>query len=525
MAKVLLHLSDVHLFSKEHAKPPFWARLLDALQKSASSVARGDLAGLVITGDLIDSPDVERNTLIRGVTTALRDLRRAVGDGVPLVVLPGNHDRREGGVLAPWREDAMEAISHVGGDDVIVVAPRKGRAHATKVTRLEETTLCAVAAYDSTHVYRGKMSAGGHLRTDDLLALRGMSNPDHPTLVLMHHHIIPTPITDLTAIPFHKAGFFKRLAGQEGLRRLVGFGDREEVFMTALGAGSFLSSLHALGSAVLVLHGHKHYPVVRVSSGTHPADGDVILASAGSAGVSEGFEAAGATTDLWPSFNIVTLDRDRVSMDVLSFSAKKDDLRSRRPILSARREGARWRIQPIEESVSPRVAVDRDSAVFNISATAAERWTFTCERLASSSAEKRSWREAVFVPKGAVLSSDDEDTDQAGIEIVPNVVTRYSIQRGICATLSSLQDMYGEDESPFEWLGLTVRHATSRAILTVRGLPEPARAQVFGTRTDLRTGERRPVHCTIEGDEISLSIPDCPPLQFLQVLWPVEGVS
>ena len=51
------------------------------------------------------------------------------------------------------------------------------------------------------------------------------------------------------------------------LPTLIANADREEMTMTALGAGTALSTLHALNRAVLVLHGHKHYATARMLSG------------------------------------------------------------------------------------------------------------------------------------------------------------------------------------------------------------------------------------------------------------------
>ena len=54
---------------------------------------------------------------------------------------------------------------------------------------------------------------------------------------------------------------------------LVANGDREELTMTALGAGSALTTLQTLGRAVLVLHGHKHYATARLLKGLEADDG------------------------------------------------------------------------------------------------------------------------------------------------------------------------------------------------------------------------------------------------------------
>src|SRR5256885_1133607 len=109
-----------------------------------------------------------------------------------------------------------------------------------------------------------------------------------------------TCVVDTSHVPWLQQMFVGRL-----LPWLVSFADREELFMTALGAGTTLTLLNALGSPTLVLHGHKHYPTARLLRATQAGDGDVLVASAGSAGVLEHYHALGPIerTFLWASFN------------------------------------------------------------------------------------------------------------------------------------------------------------------------------------------------------------------------------
>lgn len=119
--------------------------------------------------------------------------------------------------------------------------------------------------------------------------------------------------------------------------------------MTALGAGTALSTLHTLGRAVLVLHGHKHYATTRMLDGTVRGHGDVLIASAGSAGTAEewltptrtGGTARGAAR-LWPSFNVIELDERRLTVETVSFGYKgrAAGVPARRPLVRARRDGA-----------------------------------------------------------------------------------------------------------------------------------------------------------------------------------------
>src|SRR6185295_3507046 len=119
-----------------------------------------------------------------------------------------------------------------------------------------------IVAFDSTYLPSGWLSAGGMLRQEDILqaaAAIGDRNPDWPVLFLLHHHLVPTPLTDVGVVQVDDTPQLVRWGVQQLLPRLVSNADREEMTMTALGAGTALSTLHGFGRAVLVLHGHKHY--------------------------------------------------------------------------------------------------------------------------------------------------------------------------------------------------------------------------------------------------------------------------
>src|SRR5262249_6845702 len=147
------------------------------------------------------------------------------------------------------------------------------------------------------------------------------------------------------------------------------FGDREELSMTAFGAGTALSMLHALRRAVVVLHGHKHYPTARVLSGTTAGDGDIVITSAGSAGTIQVYEptSPAESVQLWPSFNTALLSEGRIDVTTTFFSPRDPGASTfLRPLCAATRDGARWRVEPV---VDPDVAappIQLDEAVFSL---------------------------------------------------------------------------------------------------------------------------------------------------------------
>jgi len=280
---IIAQLSDLHLLSGEVEQGEILAALVDVLRREVADKARA-IDMLAVTGDVFDSasrtPEQSVNAFLR-----LHDqIRRALGREVPTVIVPGNHDRRRSGLLGPFRREPFVALRDALGERAFV----HGSTVPFQVVPPELHGMPAwVVAFDSTYLPSGLISAGGSLRQEDILhaaAAVGSRNPDWPVLFLLHHHLIPTPLTDVGVVKVDKTPQLVRWSVQHLLPTLIANADREEMTMTALGAGTALSTLHALGRAVLVLHGHKHYATARLSSGLADGQGDVLVVSAGSCG-------------------------------------------------------------------------------------------------------------------------------------------------------------------------------------------------------------------------------------------------
>src|SRR6185295_9160216 len=162
---------------------------------------------------------------------------------------------------------------------------------------------------------RGLVGAGGTIRIEDLLQAHAVLPHDGiPVVLLVHHHLIPTPITDVSHVESVGAPRLTRWFVDKALPALVSNADREELTMTALGAGTALSTLHSFGRPILLLHGHKHFPTARLVRGLVTGSGDLLIASAGSAGRREPVHAShhADAARLWPSFNVVKLEGPQV---------------------------------------------------------------------------------------------------------------------------------------------------------------------------------------------------------------------
>jgi len=356
---LLVQLSDLHLLGDREGQPA----LLDALVRALDGERRrrerpADL--LVVTGDVFDSSSLPADEAI----AAFRDLhgrvREALGrPDLPTVVVPGNHDRRRMGIFGPHDQALFDALAEATVGEAFVHGSRVPFLSEVVPPELHGLPLWLVV-FDSTYLPHGWLSAGGALRQEDLLhaaSVIGRREPSWPVVFLLHHHLVPTPLTDVGIIDPSGTSRLVRWGVEHLLPRLVANGDREELTMTALGSGTALSTLHTMGRAVVVLHGHKHYATARLLRGVEADQGDVMLVSAGSAGTAQPWypTTSREAARLWPSFNVVELGDQGLAVDIISFGY--DDSRGNvvvRPMVRAGREDARWLLRPVTGDVHKR---------------------------------------------------------------------------------------------------------------------------------------------------------------------------
>jgi hypothetical protein len=380
------------------------------------------------------------------------------------------------------------------------------------------------------------------LRQEDLLAAAAeviAQQNDRPVMVLMHHHLIPTPITDYGSIDVRDQGTFTRWIIGTALPWLVANADREELSMTALGAGTALTTLHTLGRPVLVLHGHKHYPTVRLLRGIYEGHGDVLLASAGSAGLAERWRLTehDLGVPLWPSFNVVDLDGDDVRVTTVSYPThvESGELKTvQRPMLRARREGMEWRhIDRVTDRTpmgnGPRLALNR--SVFELDKNAdlsCPRWDARVRRTlrrAPGHQAPGEYEEVVEGALGAVLKDvrigGAEQPDlpcPAKIELPLEGDSSYRLVGGLCGTVAQAIASYDSATPPYEWVALLNRYGCDSAELLVTGLPDGIE-RVFGSAVDLTTGLERSLPVRVDGDSHVIVEQGCPPRTLLRIFW------
>jgi hypothetical protein len=340
-------------------------------------------------------------------------------------------------------------------------------------------------------------------------------------------------------IAFPKLPSYLRWPLEEGLAHLVAHGDREELTMTALGAGTALSTLHTLGRAVLVLHGHKHHPTVRLLRGVGERDGDVLLGSAGSAGSVAQWRQAEVPREaqVWPSFNVVTLRGAELDIVSVAFSHQKPEKPPRRAtLIRAVRRGARW--EPLHAPADPPGPADLpialNESVIRLRPTFGDRglWDFECRRTVHGAAGATPGHHLELVhglPQGTltVLGGDPAGSPTRGARPLPAQVrvprhgtVAFRVERAACRTAAAGHKHQGADAA-HAWVGLFVRHGSARARLILGGL-SPSRRRPFGSVTDLATGEERARHLEVEGKDLLLEEHSCPARTLLRIYWAFE---
>jgi 3',5'-cyclic AMP phosphodiesterase CpdA len=535
----LLHLSDLHL-----GAPPAPAQeaALGLLFRAIGRELAGDRPrAVVITGDVFDTSAVDHEAAARTIRAFFAGLRGAIGPGAPVLVLPGNHDRRRLGVVGPEDLSLFQALARAVGPDVHIFGNQTPFA-AELVPEAVHGLPFHVVAYDSTVLPGGLVSAGGIVREEDLLqvaaeidALEAAGGERRPLLLLLHHHLVPTPVTDLSRIELARLPRSVGFLFEHGLRHVIAHGDREELTMTALGAGTALSMLCSLGRPVLVLHGHKHYPTARLLKGVRRDDGDILIGSAGSSGRVERWRPTDVPREaqVWPSWNRVRFEGRRVTIESVAFSdRKKDKPVQRRRLVEAEHAGARWELAAVPADTDDRPAPLRQSesvvTLWPNHADAGATWDGFVRRTliwAYPGAERPADDMVEGLPDGVVHVNSGGKSAKlplpARVRVPASGQIDYRVERNACRTLAEGQRRYGK-LTAHEWVGLLVRHASAEARLVVAGLPA-TRKRPFGSATSLTSGEERPAPLATTAEGLSLTVRDCPPLTLLRIYWPLPA--
>ncbi len=527
---LVVHLSDLHFGDDARWQPDILTGLVHSL---ASVQERPGL--LVLSGDVFDTcapgPGV-----IDAFLALLSKMDQALGGDVPTLLVPGNHDRRHDGVFAPWSNALFAELA-------TRLAPRPN----VRVVGQTAPFLAAVVplpgfpadvvAYDSTWLPKGLLSAGGVVRREDLVRVAGQLPPpdgSRPLVFVLHHHLVPTPITDTSLIDTRGRPVYQKLLVEELLPHLVANGDCEEITMTALGAGTALSALAQLGRPVLVLHGHKHYPVARLLKGASPTEADVLIASAGSCGTATPIMDAvlDDAPHLWPSFNLVRLTEGGLAADTVAWSPWEQGRRNPpRPLVHARRAGLRWDLvhdvlapPPFE----PVMAENVSEVTLTRSGARVDRFDVAVKRRLRGlpAARVPEYFELVDGPRGARLFdvriqgvAQPEGDVPRRLAMPLTSESSWTVLGGAVASVREADATWGPGGA-YDWVGLLNRSRCAKVVLRVN--VSPLSTEPFAAAMDLTTGTERPVPFRLEGGVVHVELADCPARTLVRVLWPLE---
>ncbi len=523
----LIHLSDLHFGAADQHQEAIHLGLVAALE-----AWKGTVNALFITGDVFDSNQPAAGVL-DGFASLLARFFHALGRPVPTVLLPGNHDRRDVGVFAPWTGGLFEQLAERLRDvrEVQVL----GNATPFLAQHIEVPGVDAdVAVYDSSYLPRGLISAGGQIRQEDLIQLGShLPRADRPLLFLLHHHLVPTPVTDTSVIATAGRPVWQRLLVSKLLPELVGHGDREELTMTALGAGSALTTLQTLGRAVVVLHGHKHYPTARLLKGLREEDGDLVLTSAGSCGKAQDWSTGDwdEAPRLWPSVNVVELTAHHLEVLSQAWSPSEPLRRNTpRPLVRATRQGLRWVLDdaPEPRPFEPVLALNETRITLATSGRFLDRYDLRVTRHveATPSAYQPSYFDVVDGPPGARVvevscggAARPDTSVPARLEVPLHGQASWTVLGGVAASIASASAVRGPGTC-FSSVELHNRSRAALARLVVDLGPVAARA--FASATDVTTGAERPWPLTVAERQATVEYTNCPARTLLRVYWPLR---
>lgn len=567
----IVQMSDLHLTEDLTNRLGLLEQMSAALaQVNADARQSADnIDILAITGDLFESSDLNPEKAVQAFFTFYDYVVRGLGRIVPTFIVVGNHDVRSRGILSLNRTqviDALRAATKEMPHIVIHACNMQLPFILHHVPRDHHPLPAELVLVDSTYLPTGFASAGGLVRQEDLLQVASELEPELPLVLLTHHHLVPTPVTDMSEIDTSSP----HIAGESWLQRkisaaeskveaallkaaslLVANADFEELTMTALGAGSTLSTLHALNRAVLVLHGHKHHPSARHMKGLSSEDGDILLVADGSTGKAEPWHVTKQhVTDppwpLWPSFNVIQFDAKNIRVETWAYphDQRAEMTSIRRLLVTGERSKNRWFVQTDSLSEAS-LRADRDAEIHESRVLRNEAhvelrdadqkvpfWTaHVLRRLviqATSEGSRILHKDYVDGAPGAFLIRSDSQEKipcpaQIEFEVTSNVSEyAYTLYHGLCGTYEQAIRSYDKRTAPYDWIDLFNRFACAEATLVLQRYPEGL-TKPFAALIDLTTGIERPLPLDRVGNRYELHVRNCQARTLLRIFWPLTS--
>jgi hypothetical protein len=267
-----------------------------------------------------------------------------------------------------------------------------------------------------------------------------------------------------------------------------------------------------------------------------------MIVSAGTSGTAQAY-VPNATRDaahLWPSFNVLELDGDEVSSEMVAFGYRSENLGQVivRPLSKARRQGARW-----EPVAVPEEGRDGDGPLLSenelvcqlVPSARRSRWDCVCERRYDGSPHHSpgAFMDTVDALEDGELCVLDSGGRCAGnprstptdLRLTRARPVYFRIDAGICRTISEATRLFGARWSPYSWMGIMNRYHCERVRIEIICNVGPALRDAFASETDLINGMERPLPISPESDDhrIIVEYRDCPARTLIRVHWPLEA--
>ena len=226
----IVHLTDLHFHVSQPRAP--WSEPILKAFKRLSAIRSIEIAGLAVTGDLVDSPDLPALTEVKcflGQAAEILGLKSADGmvDWDRVWIVDGNHDYRWSGL---WKKTPTNGV-------------QEGNQLKRLVQYRDQKERFAIFGLDSSR--QGAAARGGVELADlrEIQRAAGSNMSYRYRIALIHHHLLPLPDrpAELDDGRFRR---IKRMANDEAFKLLSNAGLTTDFLLE--------------GAFHLVLHGHEH---------------------------------------------------------------------------------------------------------------------------------------------------------------------------------------------------------------------------------------------------------------------------
>lgn len=220
-----IHLSDLHLGSKKHNSGA--TALIRALDHLYPSLPKENQTKILITGDLMNSPNRKNMYLASGL---MNDLKKRYKADISFIL--GNHDVIVHG-LNLLRVQKAKVVAYLLGENI-------------KVLEKEKIIIIKINSAYEGNLARGKVGIQQLEEIDEeLSAITDLDS--YQLMVMIHHHVFP----------IDKADFLKKKWNEKKVLRKIVETSKELVDSDIL--IDWLEKRHVQ----YILHGHKHIPYFR----------------------------------------------------------------------------------------------------------------------------------------------------------------------------------------------------------------------------------------------------------------------